>query len=76
MIRPLRTNNKNDVQFEKDRIIPVAFYGWEGSNGEHGSIIGLSPWHLVYLNDPESDLFERVKKMLWFFGMSSKFSYE
>lgn len=76
MIRPLRTNNKNDVQFEKDRIIPVAFYGWEGSNGEHGSIMGLSPWHLVYLNDPESDLFERVKKMLWFFGVSSKFSYE
>ncbi len=74
MVRPLKTHDSNDVQFEKDQIIPVAFYGWDGSNGEHGSIMGLSPWHLVYLDDPDKDLFERMQKMLWFFGVSREFS--
>ena len=75
MIRPLKTNDQYDVQFAKDRIVPISFNVWDGSNGEHNWIMGLSAWHLLYLEDPESDTFERMKKMLWFFGVSSEFSY-
>jgi len=76
MIRPLVTSDRYDVQFAKDRIIPISFNVWDGSNGEHNLIMGMSSWHLLYLDDPESDMFERMKKMLWFFGVSREFSFQ
>jgi len=76
MIRPLKTKGEYDVQFAKDRIVPIAFNVWDGSNGEHGLIMGMSSWHLLYLDDPESDMFDRMKSMLWFFGVSREFSFQ
>jgi len=73
MIRPLTTRDKRDVQFGPDSIIPIAFNAWDGSNGEHGVIMGLSSWHLLYLNQPGSEMFSRMEKMLWFFGVSSEY---
>ena len=76
MVRPLQTQDKNDVQFAKDSIIPMALNVWDGSNGEHRLIMGLSAWLLVYLDDPESNTFGRLKDILWFFDVSREVSYQ
>ncbi|MFQ5904820.1 MAG: ethylbenzene dehydrogenase-related protein, partial [Candidatus Binatia bacterium] len=52
IVRPLFTNDKKDVQFEKGRLIPMAINVWDGGNGEHGLIMSLSPWYYVYLEVP------------------------
>ena len=52
MKRPLRTKDKNDVQFEQGKFIPLALNAWDGSNGEHGLIMSLSTWHYVLLEAP------------------------
>jgi DMSO reductase family type II enzyme heme b subunit len=52
MSRPLRTDDKNDVQFEKGVFIPMAANAWDGSNGEHGLIMSLSTWFYVFLEAP------------------------
>ncbi len=75
MIRPLKTSDQYDVQFAKDSIVPISLNVWDGSNGEHNLIMGLSSWYLLYLDDPASDMFERMKSMLWFFGVSQEFSF-
>ena len=50
--RPLLTNDKKDIQFEKGRLIPMAINVWDGGNGEHGLIMSLSPWYYVTLERP------------------------
>jgi DMSO reductase family type II enzyme heme b subunit len=52
MKRPLRTDDKNDVQFEKGVFIPMSANAWDGSNGEHGLIMSLSTWYFVFLEAP------------------------
>jgi len=52
MKRPLNTGDKNDVQFEKGVFTPMSVNAWDGSNGEHGLIMGLSTWHYVFLEAP------------------------
>ena len=52
MKRPLRTGDKNDVQFEQGLFIPMSVNAWDGSNGEHGLIMSLSTWHYVFLEAP------------------------
>jgi len=52
MKRPLKTGDKNDVQFEKGVFIPMSLNAWDGSNGEHGLIMSLSTWHYVFLEAP------------------------
>jgi complex iron-sulfur molybdoenzyme family reductase subunit gamma len=52
MKRPLKTGDKNDVQFEKGVFVPMSVNAWDGSNGEHGLIMGLSTWHYVILEAP------------------------
>ncbi len=49
MRRPLRTDDRGDVQFVKGRFIPFAVNAWDGSNGEHGIIMSLSSWHFILL---------------------------
>ena len=49
MKRPLTTEDRNDVQFNKGQFIPVAVNAWDGSNGEHGTVMSLSTWHYVFL---------------------------
>ncbi|MBT7355800.1 MAG: c-type cytochrome [Rhodospirillaceae bacterium] len=50
MKRPLVTDDKNDVQFEAGKFIPVAMNAWDGSNGEHGLVMSLSSWHYVFID--------------------------
>ncbi|MBC8258796.1 MAG: c-type cytochrome [SAR324 cluster bacterium] len=52
MKRTLTTEDRNDIQFEKGKMIPMAFNAWDGSNGEHGLIMSLSAWSFVYLDVP------------------------
>jgi DMSO reductase family type II enzyme heme b subunit len=52
MKRPLKTGDKNDVQFQKGVFIPMSLNAWDGSNGEHGLIMSLSTWHYVLLEAP------------------------
>ena len=52
MKRPLRTADKNDVQFVRGVFVPMAVNAWDGSNGEHGLIMSLSTWHYVFLEAP------------------------
>jgi mono/diheme cytochrome c family protein len=52
IVRPLLTQDKKDVQFERGRLIPVAFNAWDGGNGEHGFIMSLSPWYYLAFETP------------------------
>jgi DMSO reductase family type II enzyme heme b subunit len=52
MKRPLKTEDKNDVQFEKGVFTPMSVNAWDGSNGEHGLIMSLSTWQYVILEAP------------------------
>ncbi len=52
MKRPLKTDDKNDVQFEKGVFTPMSVNAWDGSNGEHGLIMSLSTWQYVILEAP------------------------
>lgn len=47
--RPLKTDDKNDIQFEVGKFIPFSLNAWDGSNGEHGLIMSLSSWHYLIL---------------------------
>ncbi|MBI5875396.1 MAG: hypothetical protein HZB81_06080, partial [Deltaproteobacteria bacterium] len=47
--RPLTTEDKNDVQFEKGKFIPFALNVWDGSNGEHNLLMSLSTWNYVIM---------------------------
>jgi len=42
----------NEVQLEAGRAIPVAFFGWDGSSGEHGSRMAVSTWYFLALDRP------------------------
>jgi DMSO reductase family type II enzyme heme b subunit len=49
MKRPLKTEDKNDVQFEKGKFIPFSLNAWDGSNGEHNLLMSLSTWNYVII---------------------------
>ncbi|MBS1270649.1 MAG: Selenate reductase subunit gamma [Gammaproteobacteria bacterium] len=52
MKRPLVTEDRKDVQFDKGRFIPLAVNAWDGSNGEHGRVMSISAWYNVFLEAP------------------------
>ncbi len=52
MKRPLKTGDKNDIQFEAGKFIPMSANVWDGSNGEHGLIMSLSTWHFLFIDAP------------------------
>jgi DMSO reductase family type II enzyme heme b subunit len=50
LTRPIKTEDKeNDVQFEVNKYIPIAFQAWDGDNGEAGARMALSAWYYVVL---------------------------
>ena len=49
MKRPLKTEDKNDVQFEIGKFIPFSLNAWDGSNGEHNLLMSLSTWNYVII---------------------------
>ncbi|HXC62663.1 MAG TPA: c-type cytochrome, partial [Nitrospiria bacterium] len=52
--RSLTTEDKdNDVQFDATgKYIPIAFFAWDGSNGETDIKMGLSTWSYMVLEPP------------------------
>ena len=42
----------NDVQLATGRAIPVAFFAWDGSDGEQGSRMAVSTWYFLALDRP------------------------
>jgi DMSO reductase family type II enzyme heme b subunit len=52
MIRPLKTDNKDDMQFEEGRFTPIAFATWDGTNGEKGSKHTITTWYWILLKPP------------------------
>ncbi|MBI4745738.1 MAG: c-type cytochrome [Deltaproteobacteria bacterium] len=52
MKRPLRSEGKNDVQFEKGKFMPFSLNAWDGSNGENGLIMSLSTWNYIVMEAP------------------------
>ena len=52
MKRPLVTDDKNDVQFEQGKFIPMAVNAWDGWNHDIGMQKSVSSWHYIYLEKP------------------------
>ncbi len=53
LTRALATpDTANDVQLETGRAIPVAFFAWEGSSGEHDARMAVSTWYFLALDRP------------------------
>jgi Ethylbenzene dehydrogenase len=51
--RPLAaTDSTNALSFRTGQPIPVAFFAWDGDNGEHDTKGALSTWYFVYLGEP------------------------
>jgi len=40
------------LPFRPGRAIPVAFFAWDGSNGEHGTRMAISTWYFLALDEP------------------------
>lgn len=50
--RPLVTDDKNDVQFEPGKFIPIAVNAWDGWNHDIGMQKSVSSWYYIYLEKP------------------------
>ncbi|MBI4543345.1 MAG: c-type cytochrome [Gemmatimonadetes bacterium] len=51
--RALSTGDStNQLEFVTGRPIPMAFYAWDGSNGETGARMAVGSWSAVYLAEP------------------------
>src|SRR5204862_33541 len=50
--RTQRPDTANEVQLEPGRAIPMAFFAWDGSSGEHGSRMAVSTWYFLALDRP------------------------
>jgi DMSO reductase family type II enzyme heme b subunit len=51
--RSLVTEDKeNDVQFEVGKYIPIAFFAWDGNNGETDIKMALSTWSYMIMEPP------------------------
>jgi DMSO reductase family type II enzyme heme b subunit len=51
--RPLATETGDrDIQFAEGRFIPIAFFNWEGSNGETDTKHTLTTWYWLLLKPP------------------------
>jgi mono/diheme cytochrome c family protein len=46
------TDTTRQLQFRTGRPIPVAFFAWDGSNGERGSRMAVSTWYFLALDEP------------------------
>lgn len=47
-------DSANAISFATGQPIPVAFFAWDGDNGETGTRGALSTWFFVYLTEPTS----------------------
>ena len=42
----------SQLPFRTGRAIPVAWFAWDGSNGEHGTRMAISTWYFLALDEP------------------------
>ncbi len=52
MKRSLVTDDRNDTQFNTGGFIPLALNGWDGANGDTGTMKSISSWYLLRLEKP------------------------
>src|SRR5258705_2091371 len=53
LARALATaDTAHELQVRTGRAIPVAFFAWDGSNGEHGTRMAVSTWYFLALDEP------------------------
>jgi mono/diheme cytochrome c family protein len=45
-------DSSHQLQFAFGRAIPVAFFAWDGSNGEHDTRMAVSTWYFLALDQP------------------------
>ena len=45
-------DTSNQFQFRTGRPLPLAFFAWDGSNGESGSRMAVSTWYFLSLDTP------------------------
>ncbi len=53
--RALRTDDKNDLQFEPSLFIPIAFSAWDGANGDVKTKRAISTWYTFVLDPVPSN---------------------
>ena len=53
--RALKTEDKNDLQFEPGTFIPIAFSVWDGANGDVKSKRAISTWYTFVLDPVPSN---------------------
>lgn len=47
-------DTSNAISFTTQQPIPVAFFAWDGDNGEEGTRGAISSWYFIYLDEPLS----------------------
>lgn len=47
-------DSAGELQFRPGDVIPIAFFAWDGSNGELGKQMAVSSWYALYLGQPTS----------------------
>jgi DMSO reductase family type II enzyme heme b subunit len=53
LTRALATaDSANEIQILPGRAIPIAFFAWDGSNGEQGTRGAVSSWYYLALEEP------------------------
>ena len=50
--RPITTESASDLDFPSGQAVPVAFFAWDGDNGESGTRAAVSSWYFVFLDQP------------------------
>jgi DMSO reductase family type II enzyme heme b subunit len=52
--RPLKTADSDDFVFRPGEFFPVAFWAWDGSEGDEGAKAAVSTWYYARLEPPRS----------------------
>jgi hypothetical protein len=47
--RALKTPDEQDLSFEPGKFIPIAFFAWDGSNGDYSTKMSISSWYYLLL---------------------------
>jgi DMSO reductase family type II enzyme heme b subunit len=47
-------DSANQIQLASGGSVPIAFFAWDGSNGESGNMASVSSWYSIYIEQPTS----------------------
>jgi hypothetical protein len=54
LTRSLGSDDELRPAFRTGEAIPIAFYAWDGSNGESGRRAAIGSWYFLFLEEPAS----------------------